>query len=269
MKLYLYAIIDFNDQIEGPIRGLKGAGIFNIPHRDIGAAVSEADGIAREASDANVIEHEAVVEKLMDDFTVLPVRFQTVFESRDDLLSMMQSYYANFRSNLERLRNKIEFGVKVIWPGDEVRQKIIDTLERGGQKEPELSASPGRRFIEKKFESYRADKELEAKADKFIKIMDAFLGKFAAEKKLRKLKTENLLLDAVYLVERSQERDFRETFWQVQSSHPGLKFMFSGPWPAYNFVASSGRPGLEGNSERSNLFSGKAQSQILAGVSGL
>jgi len=40
MKLYLYAIIDSNNQIEGPVYGLKGAEVFNIPYRDIGAVVS-------------------------------------------------------------------------------------------------------------------------------------------------------------------------------------------------------------------------------------
>jgi len=209
------------------------------------------------------------VEKFMADFTVLPVRFQTVFKSSDDLHSMVQSRYANFKENLERLRNKIEFGIKVIWPADEIKQKMIDALERDEQTEPESSASPGTRFIEKKFASYRVEKEFEAKADKLIKIMDTFFDRFAADKKLRRLKTENLLLDAVYLVERPQERDFRETFWRVRNSHSSYKFLLSGPWPAYNFVASPERPGLEGNRERANLFSEEAESQILAGADGL
>lgn len=267
MKLYLYAIIDSNDRIESAIHGLRGEGVFNIPYRDIAAVVSEIDQASGAATEGDVMEHETAVERLMTDFTVLPVRFRTVFNRRDDLLSMMQAHYADFRDNLERLHNKLEFGVKVIWPANKIRRNIVGALECDKQQESGSCISPGKRFMDEKFETYRIDKEFEAKADKFIRIVDTFLGKFAAEKKLRKLRTENLLLDAVYLVEKSQESDLREAFWHIQNAHPGFKFLFSGPWPAYNFVALSGRSGLfSGDPDQGGLFAGAVQPQILEGV---
>lgn len=269
MKLYLYAIIDSGDPIDGRVCGLRGSDIFNVAYRDIGAAVSEIDPFVPEATEGDVMDHEAAVEKLMADFTVLPVRFQTIFDRREDLLSMMQGRYADFKDNLERVRSKVEFGVKVIWPAEKIRRSILDTLERDKPNESPPHDSAGRRFLERKLEEYKLDKEFEARADKFIKIMDTFLSRFAAEKKLRKLKTEDLLLDAAYLVEKSQQRDFRETFWRVQNAHPGFKYLFSGPWPAYNFVALSERPGLDGDSEQGGLFDGAAKSRTLTRVGSL
>jgi hypothetical protein len=134
MKLYLYGIIDSSDQIKGLIYGSEGAGVYNIPFCDIGAVVSEICQPLQDITEDAVLEHEAVVEKLMADFTVLPVRFQTVIEGRDNLLSKMQSYYKDFKDNMERLYNKLEFGIKVIWPADKIKENIIKALKKDEQK---------------------------------------------------------------------------------------------------------------------------------------
>jgi len=266
MKLYLYGIIDSSSQIKQSIYGLEGAGVYNIPFCDIGAAVSEICRPPQNITEDAVLEHEAIVEKLMADFTVLPVRFQTVIEGRDNLLSMMRGYYKDFKDNMERLHNKFEFSIKVIWPADKIKENIIKALKKDEQKKLDLDSSSGKRFMKEKFEKYKIDKEFDAKADKFIKVMDIFFSKFAAEKKNKKLKTENLLMDAVYLVEKDNERNFREAFEHVKSSRPDFKYLFSGPWPAYNFVVLSKKSCLPRDSEQADLFDKVTKDQILVGA---
>jgi hypothetical protein len=266
MKLYLYGIIDSSDQINESICGLEGAGVYNISFCDIGAVVNEISQPIQRVTEGTVLEHEAVVEKLMADFTILPVRFQTIIDGRDNLLSMMQSYYKDFKDNLERLQNKFEFGIKVIWPSDKIKRNIIKVLVKSKQSVPVSGDSPNSRFMKEKFEKYKLNKEFEAKADRFIKVMDIFFGRFAAEKKLEKLKTRDLLLDAVYLVEKAKESDFREAFEHIKSAHPGLKYLFSGPWPPYNFVVLPKKSGLLRNSEQADPFDKVTQCQTLVGA---
>jgi len=265
MKLYLYGIVDFSDQISESIYGLEGAGVYNIPYCDIGAVVSEISQPIRDTEGA-VLEHEAVVEKLMANLTVLPVRFGTIIDGRDSLLSMIQSYYKDFKDNLARLHNKLEFGIKVIWPADKIKGNIIKALKKGKQKDPEPNSSQSKKFMTEKFEKYKIDKEFQAKADKCIKVMDIFFSKFAAEKKLGKLKTENLLLDAVYLVEKSEEGNFREAFEHIKSGQPSLKYLFSGPWPAYNFVILSKQSGLLTDLQQTDILDKVTQCQALVGA---
>jgi hypothetical protein len=266
MKLYLYGIIDSSNQTKESVYGLEGAGVYNIPFCDIGAVVSEISQPIKEVTEDTVLEHEAVVEKVMADFTVLPVRFKTIIDGRDNLLSMMQSYYRDFKDNLERLRNKFEFGIKVIWSADKTKENIIKTLNKEQQKKLELGSSPSKKFMKDKFDKYKIDKEFEAKADKFIKAMDIFFSKFAAEKRIEKLKTENLLMDAVYLVEKDNESNFREAFEHIKSARPDFKYLFSGPWPAYNFVVLSKKSGLLREPEQTDLFDKVKQYQTLIGA---
>jgi hypothetical protein len=266
MKLYLYGIIDSSDQIKKSIYGLKGSGVYNVPYCDIGAIVSEISQPIRDITESDVLEHEIVVEKLMKDFTVLPVRSQTIIDSRDNLLSMMQSYYKDFEDNLERLHNKLEFGIKVIWPADKVKENIIKAFKKGERKTTGLDASASRRFMTEKFKKYKINKEFEAKADKFIKVMDIFFSKFAAEKKIEELKTPRLLLDAVYLVEKSEAGNFREAFEHIKSARTDFKYLFSGPWPPYNFVVLSKKSSLLRDPEQAEVFDRVTQYPALVGA---
>jgi len=236
MTLYTYGIIDSSDQIKESIYGLEGSGVYNIPYCDIGVVVCELNEPVQNVSKSSVLAHEEVIERLMEHFTILPVKFHTVFDGRNSILSMMQSYYKHFTDNLNRLRDKVEFGIKVIWPADKIKKSIRNSRKKGEHEMPIPDGSLNKEFMRKKLEKYRINEEFEQKAYKFINVMDIFFSKFAAEKVLKKLKTENLLLDAAYLIEKDGQADFKKAFEHIKNVHTGFKFLFSGPWPPYNFV---------------------------------
>jgi len=213
-----------------------------------------------------VLTHEEVIERLMEHFTVLPVKLHTVFDGRDSALSMMQSYYEHFKDNLNRLRDKVEFGIKVIWPADKIKKRIGNSHKKIEHEISIPDGSSNKKFMRKKLEKYRIDEEFEKKASKFINVMDIFFSRFAKEKKLKQLKTENLLLDGVYLVERDRQDDFKEAFEHIKSAHIGFKFLFSGPWPPYNFVILPNNSDLLKDSEQENLFDKVIQHKDLVGA---
>ncbi len=239
MKLYLYGVIDSIEQIHEPVNGMENSRVYNIPYCDMGAVVSEINTPIRQTIEDCVLKHEAVIEKLMADFTILPVKFQTFINDRNSLLSIMQSFYQDFTDNLARLHNKLEFGIKIIWPAEKMKENIINNFKSGRQKDFEPEISQGKKFMAVTFQKYKLDKEFRQIAEKYINIIDSCLSKFAAEKKVRILKTDKLLLDDVYLVEKSQVNNFKEAFERLKNEQPDFKYLFSGPWPAYNFVILS------------------------------
>lgn len=185
MTLHTYAIIDSSNQIDEPIYGLEGARVYNVPYCDIGAIVSEfATGSAQDITKQSVLAHEEIIERLMERFTVLPVGFHTVYDGWQGLLAMMQSYYRDFKENLDKLSDKVEFGIKVIWPSKAVKQHIVKTCRKASVP----TDSPNIKFMRHKIEQYRLNEELEKKADKFISLMDIFFSKFAARKETQETK---------------------------------------------------------------------------------
>ena len=235
IKVYAYGVIDSNEKIDETMRGLNDAPLFNIPYRDIGIVVSDLNTQIQKEDKKSVLKHEEVVEKLMDKFTVLPMRYLTLFSGKEQVLLMMKNYYDDFIENLDRLREKIEFGVKTIWPGDLIRERIT-TAHRKSDNLPLVASSSGKSFMNEKFENYKIDKEFEEEADRCIAIVDGFFNRFVAEKRLEKLKTDNLLLSASYLVDKEKRDDFKKAFEELRGSGGDLKYLLSGPWPPYNFI---------------------------------
>jgi len=235
MKIYTYGIIDAHDRIrDEAILGLEGARIYTIYYLDIGIVVSELEQQTRYIED-NILEHERVVEKLMEYFTVLPMRFLTVFDRKEDIIQMLKDYYRDFKKNLKRLRNKVEFGVKVIWPGDKVREEIASAYTKQYEL-PIANNSAGAKFIQEKFKEYKIDKKYEEEANRQIEVIDKFFCEFASEKKLEKHLNKSLLLNAYYLIDKEKQSTFKEGFERLKGAASGFNYLFSGPWPPYNFI---------------------------------
>lgn len=236
MKIYTYAIIDSKESLGDYIIGIEGAIVCNIAYRDIGVVISKLGEQIQNITKDHVLKHEEVVEKLMGKFTVLPIRFLTQFSREEDVLLMMQEFYNDFRENLDRVRNKIEFGVKIIWSGETIKNHIIEDYKNSNVNIEVTGSSLTKSFAKEKYEKYKMHKEFEEEAERCISLIDDFFGRFAAEKKLEKLKTDNLLLTASYLVEKERQEDFKEAFERARRTPCDLKFLLSGPWPPYNFI---------------------------------
>jgi len=239
MAMYVYGIIDSNDKIDAFVTGLDGVGVYNIPYRDIGALASDLDTPVRDTDEERVLEHETVLEKMIECFTVLPMRFLTVFNEKNNVISMLNEHYNDFREDLDRLHDKTEFGIKVIWPGAVIREKIANAYSKAQVSVPSPDDSPGKSFVKKKFETYKINKEFEEEADRRIAVIDNFFNRNVCEKKLERLKTENMLLNASYLVDNEKQNDFKKAFEEMRAFAGDLKYLFSGPWPPYNFVTKT------------------------------
>lgn len=242
--------------------GLEGSPVYNLPYRGLGAAISvlgsrvphateagasgsavlEGAAVSPFAGKGAVLRHEQVVERLMEHATVLPFRFLTVFHSEEDVLAMMEERWDGFKENLARLRGKAEFGIKVLWPGDRIRERMAAARRNGGFAAAPTGGSPARRFLKKKLEEHRLESAIEDQADRRIARVHAVFAGFAAETRSEKLRTQDLLLSAAYLVEKANQRGFARAFDRLRSSPGELTYLFSGPWPPYNFIQTTPRP---------------------------
>ncbi|MCX5667700.1 MAG: GvpL/GvpF family gas vesicle protein [Candidatus Omnitrophica bacterium] len=236
MRLYAYAIIDSNSGMDEPLKGLGEGSVYNISYRDIGIVVSDLEAQVQIKTKESILKHEEVVERLMDRFTVLPMRLYTIFSGKEEMLLKVKDHYEDFVENLDRVRDKCEFGIKVIWAGDIIKERIINAHKN---ESPAHLVQSGTKFMNEKFEKYKIDREFEEEADKCIAIVDGFFSKFISEKRLEKLKTDNLLLSASYLVDKEKRDDFKKAFEELRGSGGDLKYLLSGPWPPYNFIVLS------------------------------
>ena len=79
MNIYAYGIVDsYHTFIDGSIHGVDRSPVYMLFYLDIGMVVSDVPSHIK-PTQTHLIEHEKVIENLMEDFTVLPMRFPSVY----------------------------------------------------------------------------------------------------------------------------------------------------------------------------------------------
>jgi hypothetical protein len=75
---YVYAIIACAEPREFPARGIgeRGDAVHLVNYRRLGAIVSSSPNIEYENSRRNMMAHTLVLEEIMKEFDLLPVRFR-------------------------------------------------------------------------------------------------------------------------------------------------------------------------------------------------
>src|ERR1041384_7377833 len=124
---YVYCIIRSDRQRDFGAIGIGGGQkVATVAYKDLAAVVSDTPIVIYDPTRENVLAHEFVNETVMKEFTVIPMAFGTVFRSEEDISELLRSTYQAFSDVLEKMQDKIEFGLKVLWD----REKVIANIER-------------------------------------------------------------------------------------------------------------------------------------------
>ena len=113
---------------------MRQGGLNHLPHRDLAAVVSaspRADyhGLQRDEAVQYLTAHQRVVERVMDRFSILPVKFGTVFADEGWVRAFLEQGETRFRAALQRYAGLRQMEVMVLWNLPEVFQEI-------GEEEP-------------------------------------------------------------------------------------------------------------------------------------
>src|ERR1700753_1033145 len=124
---YVYCIVRSDRQRDFGTIGIGGGQrVFTVAFNDLAAVVSDTPIVIYDPTRENVLAHEFVNETVMREFTVIPMSFGTVFRSEDDVTELLRSTYQAFSDVLDKMQDKIEFGVKILWD----REKVIANIEQ-------------------------------------------------------------------------------------------------------------------------------------------
>ncbi len=232
--LYLYAITDQPEAVVPARPGLVGGFPLPIPYRDIAAVVSPISTTRISPTESELWQHEGVIEALMRDRTVLPVRFGTVLTDHDAVQDILVAHYADFVVALERVRGRVELGLRVLW---ETSQLALAEGELPRKGPP--NTMDGRAYLLARLEAAQRIQAWRRQAEELAAELHDPLSRLATESTRQVLLTPRLLLTAAYLIERTQVDIFRAGVEQLSAANPGLYFLCTGPWPPYSFVRIS------------------------------
>jgi hypothetical protein len=212
----LYAITDGRPHLH--VRGHGGAPLEAIRTSGIEAVASEHEELDLPADEDALWTHERVVEALMDQGAVLPMRFGSLLESENQVRVLLSSRGAEFRRALDRVRGAVEVGVRVAL-GDEDARAVPDAGASG----------PGTAYLLGQLERTRHHGSVEAR------VAEA-LTPLAREHVSRANGSAGASLNSAYLVERERLDDFVSRASELEGELTGVRVACTGPWPAYSFA---------------------------------
>jgi hypothetical protein len=237
--IYLYAI---TNQPETPLPALPGLGeapLFNLVYREI-AAVASRHAAPDSASvlsvtNVNLWRHEAIVEALMADRTVLPMCFGSLLADEVALQTALTAHYLSFMADLRRVSGRVELSVQVLLKDDASQ---LSPPVRGSTAGDQTSVTSGHAYMLARLEAERQSQVRRQKAEALATDIHTRLDLLADESNRLILITPHLLLKAAYLVPRERVTDFRLEVDRLCLAYPHLRFLCTGPWPAYSFITN-------------------------------
>jgi Gas vesicle synthesis protein GvpL/GvpF len=235
---YVYCIIRTDHPLTfGPIGiGEEPAPVYTVRCDDLSAVVSDAPLGVLDPTRDNVLAHQRVNETVMSEHTVLPMSFGTVFKTRDDVTAFLKSAYRAFSDVLDKMENKLEFGLKVLWDRDAVIRAIEDEDEDINRLKNQIAAQKGSTYFARMQYGRLIDAALQDKSERYVSEIFERLRDVSVAARANKPIGDRMILNAAFLVSRDAELGFDARVKQLGASHDKLTFKYTGPWPPYNFV---------------------------------
>ena len=237
MSKCIYAVLDYNKKSAIDLKGLDGTGIYSLPYKGISAAVSDMKRDRLKVDNETAAGYARIVEGLMEMHTVLPLRFGTLVKDDSEVAGVLEKYYERFVNNLKLVKGKLEYGLKALL--DAEKTTALNEAEDRAGFEQLKGNSPYKKYLIEKLKEHKAGQALIKKADGIIEGVHRPLKELSFLSKFRKMATERIILDAVYLVEAEKKDIFIERFKEIKKKYRDVEFLFTGPWPPYNFIESS------------------------------
>lgn len=241
----VYAIV-CSDQPENgfPVRhhmnvsGLEGANTYAVSFNGISAIVSDFDSKVTKLDKTSALKFAGVIEKLASNYNLLPMRFGTFFESKEAVQEMLKKHYGKFVQCLGSVNNKFEYCLKIFWDSNLYQSKIgTDSAETDKEASKLVSgASPQTEYLLCKLKEHKKEEKLLEYVESLIEEIGQRLVHLDPMVKSKKMVSNSLILDAVYLLDKKYKEAFIYEIDSFNQRHEDLNLLLTGPWPPYSFA---------------------------------
>jgi hypothetical protein len=235
---YVYCVIEAPDALRfGPIGiGANPSDVYTVHYKNLAAVVSDAPLEVLDSTREHVLAHERVNETVMREHTVIPMSFGTIFKTREDIVELLRSAAEAFGDVLNKMQNKLEFGLKVLWDRDQVIREVEAEDEDISRLKKEISGQKGPTYFARMQYGRLVDAALQARSERYVAAILDQLRDVSVASRVNKPIGDKMIMNAAFLISRDREAAFDAKVKAIASQFDKLTFKYTGPWPPYNFV---------------------------------
>lgn len=238
--------------------GVEGRPVRVITEGDLVAIVSDSPREQYDVTLDNVRAHEAVVEEAMQRADILPVSYGTVAGSDQEVQErLLQTESDTLRSQLEYVKNRVEMGVRALWEQDALFAQIVSqNSDIQALREQIMGTSEEQTYDLRIQIGELTDAAIQRQREADSAAILGELSPLAIETTTNRLITDMMIVNAAFLVDKSQIQAFIERVNALQQASAGRgTFQLAGPLPPYNFISIVlhwAAPGEEASEEASD-----------------
>ncbi len=251
---YVYGIAASGKTLKLGQIGIEGAVVYTIPYRDLCAIVHDCSTEPYQSNNDEIVKnwvrtHQSVLDEARKYFdTIIPLGFDCILQPKNDatspdqvVMDWLKEDYGRLRTVIEKIQGKDEYVVQVSYePGVIVKQISEQSEEIRKAEEQIATKSPGIAYMYKQKLERVVKAELERLADERFK---EFYGRIKMHtddivvERTRKLDSGKvMLLNLSCLVAKDKVDCLGDELEKINSIER-FAVHYSGPWPAYSFVA--------------------------------
>ncbi|MFH1140571.1 MAG: GvpL/GvpF family gas vesicle protein, partial [Chloroflexota bacterium] len=235
---YIYGIINSNDEATLAITGLGGSRpAHTIAHKDLACVVSdysgrEAGSMSREEVVRSLLAHQTVVEHVMREHTVLPLKFGTVLATPDEVRDFLSAAHQQFADALAGIEGKVEVEVAATWDTAQVLREISAEPEIVRAKGA-IARRPGEETLEERIRlGQMAKAAMDRRRDSYRERMIDSLKPVAIDVQPNALVSDQMVMNVAFLVEKARQDEFDARVRQLNELfHEQIDFRIIGPLP--------------------------------------
>ena len=255
---YIYCVIGTTEERNfGPI-GIGGRNdeVTTFCYKDIGMVISNHPLTRLVVNRRNTVAHEKVVERVMEEFSVLPVRFCSIASDVEEIRNLLVRRYVEFKNLLKDMDHKIELNIKGLWKNMEIiYREITEENQEIKRLKEEIGENMGKISLQTKMSvGTLVENSLKEKKEGEVDNITEILSKTAVTHKRNTTIGDEMFLNTAFLVDRDMEKEFDNRIDELSEKYKErIKFIYAGPFPPYNFANVTIYP-EEGRNFRHNAF---------------
>jgi len=219
--------------------GERGDVVHTINFKDLAAVTSDSPEARYDNTRRNMMAHMRVLDEVMADYTVLPIRFDSVAPSPDAVRDqLLKARYRELSSMLDGMEGRIEVGLKAFWYEDVVFQEIVQGNPTILRMRESLA---GRSLEETYYDRIRlgelVEAELKARRSQDADGVLERLRPLAEKTQVNAMIADHMVVNAAFLIARTREAEFEANVRKLDAEM-GRRLLIKcvSPVAPYNFV---------------------------------
>ena len=218
--------------------GIDGATVYSICDGRLAAVVSDVPNRTIRPERRYLTAHHQVLQRLMEETTLLPARFGTIADGCEELHTLLSRNRTAFLRQLQRLAGTVEMGLKVFWEVPNIFAHFVSTHGELGALRDRMFRGGRDPSVDEKIElGALFERVLREDRARHREKVVAMLQGCCREVRENDARSEREVMNLACLVGRRSQRRFEEgVFEAAKLFDQNYALDFSGPWPPHSFA---------------------------------